>query len=395
MPQILVVPFNGQEIGQGYNSETRESIGTALSISQVSEDAAADGQEVTTTFESVTSQENLMESLGISASADVRYGLFSGGAKFDFAQSHAVNSYSSFIAGRCVVHNAIRHGHDFRLTADAAALVTAERMDEFKTAFGDMFVRSLKTGGEFDVVARITSVSEEHQSKMAASLHAAYNGLATSADFQASFNTAMQQTSNQTEVTVFMSQAGGIGEQASFTGPDATKILDRLSHFPQSVHDHPVGYEAELASYNTIPIPVHTAEEREDRELVLRDCLAQKMGFLKALADLQLLLDPEKASLFFDNLPPPEQLLNIQGQYRAALNNLMAHAIRVSTGKMDPPQMFVASPSPTPLNFKKKEFVFRTPNFIRLPIGAGIAIAQDLPNSADPEEYREMADIRA
>ena len=89
MPQILVVPFNGQEIGQGYNSETRESIGTALSISQVSEDAAADGQEVTTTFESVTSQENLMESLGISASADVRYGLFSGGAKFDFGKRSA------------------------------------------------------------------------------------------------------------------------------------------------------------------------------------------------------------------------------------------------------------------------------------------------------------------
>jgi hypothetical protein len=28
-----------------------------------------------------------MESLGISSSLDVRYGLFSGGAKFDFAQN--------------------------------------------------------------------------------------------------------------------------------------------------------------------------------------------------------------------------------------------------------------------------------------------------------------------
>jgi hypothetical protein len=218
-----------------------------------------------------------------------------------------------------------------------------------------MFVRSLKTGGEFDVVARITSVDEQHQSALTTSLHGEYNGLLASGSFQTAFNTAMKETNNRTEVTVFMSQAGGIGEQASFTGPDATKILERLSNFPQAVHDHPVGYEVELASYNTIPIPVPTAEEREDREIVLKDCFAQKMGFLKALSDLNFLLS-ENADLFFDNLPPNDELLKIQGQYRAALNGLMDHAIKVSTGKMDPPQTFIANPAPPPLNFKKKAF---------------------------------------
>lgn len=363
MPQTILIAFGGQEIGQGYNSETRESIGTGLTVASISEDPAANGQEVTTIFESVTSQESLMESLGISASTDVRYGLFSGGAKFDFAQNHAVNSFSSFIAGRCVVHNAIRHGHGFKLSEDAQHLVTAERMEDFKTAFGDMFVRSLKTGGEFDVVARITSVSEEHQSKLSASLHAAYNGLTAAGSFEASFNQAMSETNSRTEVTVFMSQAGGIGEQASFTGPDATKILARLSQFPQSVHEHSVGYESELATYNTIPIPVPTAEEREDRKIVLEDCFAQKMGFLKALADLKFLLNDD-ASLFFDNLPPQDELLKIQVQYRTALNALMAHAIRVSTGKMDPPQNFVASPAPPPLNFKKKQFTVGPDNVL-------------------------------
>ncbi len=356
MPQVIVIPYDGQEIGQGYNTETRESLGTALIVANVAEDPAASGQQVTTIFESVTSQESLMESLGISASADVRYGLFSAGAKFDFAQQHAVNSFSSFLAGRCNVQNAVRHGHEFKLTDDASALVTAQRMADFKTAFGDMFVRSLKTGGEFDVVARITSVSEEHQSSLSASLHAEYNGLVASGSFQASFNQAMKETDNRTEVTVFMSQAGGIGGQASFTGPDATKILQRLSEFPASVHDHPVGFEVELASYDTIPLPVPTAEERDDRQLVLQDCFNQKMGFLKALSDLDLLLS-ENASLFFDDLPPQANLLKFQGEYRSALNALMAHAIKVSTGKMDPPQMYVANPAPTPLSFKKKPFI--------------------------------------
>jgi hypothetical protein len=32
----------------------------------------------------------------------------------------------------------------------------------------------------------------------------------------------------------------------------------------------------------------------------------------------------------------------------------MAHAIRVVTGKLSPPQLFAASPAPPPLNFKKR-----------------------------------------
>jgi hypothetical protein len=366
MPQVIVIPFDGQEIGQGYNSKTRESIGTGLIVANIAEDPAANGQDVTTIFESVTSQESLMESLGISASLDVRYGLFSGGAKFNFAENHSVNSFSSFIVGRCVVHNALHHGHDFRLNETAAQLVTAGRMDEFKTAFGDMFVRAMKTGGEFDVVARITSVSEEHQSELSASLHAAYLGLTAAGSFEASFNKAMKETNNRTEVTVFMSQAGGIGTQASFTGPDATKILDRLSQFPESVHQHPVGYEVELANYDTIPIPVPTEEQREDRRIVLQDCFDQKMGFLKALSDIKFMLG-ENASLIFENLSPPEELLKIQAQYRTALNALMAHAIRISTGKMDPPQLFVANPFPPPLSFKKKPFSQPLPATIQLP----------------------------
>ena len=353
MSQTIIIPFNDQQIGQGFNFDSRESVGTGLSVASVSEDPNANGQIVRTSFKSVSTQDSLMESLGISVSADARYGLFSGGAKFDFAQSHAVNSFSSFIVGRCEVHNATRHGNGFQLIPDAQALVTAGNTKDFKTAFGDMFVRSLKTGGEFYVVAQITSVSEEHQSKMAASLHAECNGLVASGSLKASFDTAMKETNGRCEITVFMSQAGGVGSQMSFTGPDTTKILERLSVFPQSAHDHPVGYEVELATYDTIPITVASPEEREDRNIVLTDCLTQKNKLLKALADLDFLTSPN-ADLFFDNLPVSTELTKLVEQYRSMLNALMAHAIKVARGKIDPPQLFVATPIPPPLNFKKK-----------------------------------------
>jgi hypothetical protein len=353
MSQILRVPFSDQQIGQGFNFETRENVGTALRVGSIGEDAVANGQIVRASFNSVTTQESLMESLGLSASADVRYGLFAADAKVSFAQSHAVNSFSSFIAGRCEVQNATRHGNDFTLSPTAAAMVTAGNTRGFKAAFGDMFVRSLKTGGEFCVVARITSTSEEHQSKLAASLHAEYNGLAAGGTFQAAFDTAMKETGGRTEVMVFMSQAGGIGGQLSFTGPDATKILQRISDFPQIAHDHPVGYEAELATYDTLAFEAPSIEEVEARELVLADCLQQKLSFLRALSDLKF-AQGSGGGVFFESLPSAAELGDMETQYRRALNGLMAHAIKVATGNMSPPQLFVPEPRPPAIVFTKR-----------------------------------------
>jgi hypothetical protein len=351
MSQIIRTPFDDHEIGQGFNVDSRERVGTCLTVSSVSEDPNVNGQVVRTSFQSVTTQESLMDALGISASVDARYGLFSGDAKLNFAQSHAVNSFSSFVAGRCEVHNATRHGRSFALTEEARALLNDPK--RFRTAFGDMFVRSLKTGGEFYVVARITSASEAHQSKVAGSLHAEFNGLAVAGDFKTAFETAVRETSGRTEVMVVMSQAGGIGSQASFTGPDAVKVLERLSQFPQSVHEHPVGYEAELATYDTIPLPIPTPEEIENREIVLADCLAQKMRFLKALSDLQF-AQGANGLVFFEDLPPVADLGTMESEYRKALNGLMAHAIKVATGQMNPPKLFEPNPNPRPVVFKKR-----------------------------------------
>jgi hypothetical protein len=222
-----------------------------------------------------------------------------------------------------------------------------------------MFVRSLKTGGEFYVVARITSASDSHQSKVSASLHAEYNGLAAAGSFKAAFETAMAETQGRTEVTVVMNQAGGIGSQASFTGPDAAKILERLSQFPQAVREHPVGYEVELATYDTIPLPIPTPEESEARDLVLADCLTLKTRFLRALSDLQFAQGPN-GPVFFEDLPSIEELSGLEMEYRGALNGLMAHAIRVATGRMNPPQVFVP-PALRPIVFRKR------------PIGPGLA----------------------
>lgn len=333
----------------------------ALAVPTISEDKVADGQDVFTSFEIVSDQTSLMQALGVSASVDARYMLFSADAKVSFAESSAVNSFSSFVVGRCLVKNAQRKGHGFKLTEDAQTLLhKPSGMEDFKTAFGDMFVRALNTGGEFLVIARITSISQEHQNTLATSLRGEYNGFTVAVSFSAALTKAMSETNNHTDVTVWLRQRGGQEAQVTFTGADATKILERLANFPTIAHQHPVGYEADLASYNTIPIPIPTAEEREDQALVLLDCAQQKLDFLKALSDLAMASDP-RTSILFDDLPSPDELNRMKGQYRTALNALISHAIRVTTGKMDPPQTFVANPAPPAINFKKKPFAPPTP----------------------------------
>src|SRR5205823_3675016 len=146
----------------------------------------------------------------------------------------------------------------------------------------------LNTGGEFLVVARITSISEEHQRTLATSLKGEYNGLTVDVSFNVAFTTAMSETQNHTDVTVWMRQRGGQDADFKFTGLEASKVLERLATFPTIAHQHPIAYEAEVAAYNTIPIDIPTIEETEDQALVLADCLQQKIGFLAALSDLEL-----------------------------------------------------------------------------------------------------------
>ena len=71
--------------------------------------------------------------------------------------------------------------------------------------------------------------------------------------------------------------------------------------------------------------------------IVLADCLTQKMRFLKALSDLQFAEGPD-GTVFFVDVPPATELSIMESEYRRALNGLIAHAIKVATGKINPPR---------------------------------------------------------
>src|SRR5262249_30535355 len=183
-------------------------VGLGLTSGAPTEYSVAEGHTATMRFHMVTSQQSLESSLNISVELEARYMLFSGGAKFDFAQKNAANFSSTYIVGSCVVMNATRSAREFTPTANAKRLLDAGDKDGFKAAFGDRYCQSLRTGGEFYAVARITSSNTSHQSKIGASLHAELNALVASGSFKASFEEAKNDASSHTDVDVQIFQMG-------------------------------------------------------------------------------------------------------------------------------------------------------------------------------------------
>jgi hypothetical protein len=343
--QVRQIQFNDEEIGMGFNSESGLAIGSALEGFSVREDAAAPGQKVSSSITIVTSHEELMSTLDMSFAAQGRYGFYSGSAKAKFTDSSNFNSTSTFVVARCVVQNPLKRGRDFRVKAQAQALLDSLRFSEFTRAFGDSFVRGLQTGGEFYAVIRITSESTKKQSSLAASLQAEANGLVASGSFKAEFASSDSQSSSKSEFVATMFQMAGSGPSISPVA-EIGEVIARFKSFPTIAAAAPVAYETELATYDTLPLPLPTPEEQEDFLLALVDAREKKLRYIQTRNDIEF---ARTNPLFFEELPPSDQLLAASGTYTRLINAVMDHAIKLSRGQIVPVRMFDPGGLPSPI----------------------------------------------
>jgi hypothetical protein len=342
----ITVPFDGHVIGQGVSADTLTRLGTALQVGRVSENQVADAQSVLARFQMISTQDSLERSLNTSVEVDARYGLFSAGAKVEFAQSQAINNKSTYILASCIVSNALRSGSGYTLDARAQPLVQAGDEAGFFSAFGERFVDALHTGGEMHVLVRITSSSAEHQSKLAIALHAEYNGLATGGGFKAAYQTAAADASSHSEVVIESYIVGGRGSQIHLPGIDADQVRALIDTFPAQVAEHAQAWAAELLSYEALALPFPPPEVADDKRRVLDDCLTRKRRYWSMLSDISL-AQSDSTDLFFSSVPPREELDALANRVRAVLNDLMAHSRAVASGAIAP-ALFIAADDPQP-----------------------------------------------
>ncbi len=333
--QIKRIEYNDEEIGMGFNSETGEVVGTALEGFSVTENPVAPGMEVHSSVTIINSHEELMNRLGMSFEGKGRYGFISASAKAQFSESTNFNSTSSFLVASCIVQNPFMRGKNFRVKPEAKALLDALRFDEFKTAYGDSFVRGIQTGGEFYAVIRITSVSISKQTELTTTLQAELNGLLYGGSFKGQYEQANQSTSTRSEYHATMFQRGS-GATISPT-IEINEVINRFKNFPEIAKANAFGYETEIASYNTLPLPVPTPEEQDDFLFALRDAREKKLYYIQVRNDLQFAL---RNPMFFKDLPPNDVLLDAINKYTKLINAVMDHAIKLSRGQINPPKVF-------------------------------------------------------
>jgi hypothetical protein len=337
----------------GFNSNSGLAVGTALQDFTIQENPTAPGQKATAEIIIVNSHEELQDTLGMSFEAQGRYGFFSASMKAKFSEKTNFNSTSTFLVAKVLVKNSLRRGRNFRVTSEAQALLNSNRFDEFNTAFGDSFVRGLQTGGEFYSVVRITSVSTQKQSELAATLQAEANGLVSGGRFKGEFETATKESSTRSEYTATMYQEAGSGAQISPV-VEISEVISRFKKFPEIAHASAAAYETEVAAYDTLPLPLPTPEEQESFLLALADAREKKLRYIQTRNDLEFAL---RNPFFFDALPANDVLINANGVYTRLINAVMAHAIRLSRGEITPPQFFdpgalsppITEPAPIPL----------------------------------------------
>jgi hypothetical protein len=329
----------------GFNSESGLAVGTALQGFTIVEDPNASGQEVSASIHIVNSHEELMENMGMSFEAQGRYGFFSASAKAQFSESSNFNSTSTFLIARCLVENPLRRGTGFQVTEAAQDLLDSLRFDDFRTAFGDSFVRGLQTGGEFYAVIRITSVTSSTQSELALTLQAEANGLVAGGEFEAAFSKANASSSTQSEFTATMYQKAGSGAQISPT-VEISEVKTRFKNFPEIASSSAAAYEAEVATYDTLPLPVPTPEEQEAFLLALADARETKLRYIQTRNDLQFAI---RNPSFFQDLPSPATLNEASAVYTKLINAVTGHAIMLSRGQITPPRLFDSSELTPPI----------------------------------------------
>jgi hypothetical protein len=239
----------GMRFGMGVDSQTETACGEALQYERI--EAGDGGQRVRADFLKIESQEQLMESMDISVSASVSYGLSSVDAKFDFSRQHSVNDYTVYLLLKASVHNPPRHMVAPKLTDEAAAIYK-RAPDEFRQTFGDMYIDEIYSGGEFFGLLMFHTHDESSKTSIVAELDMSVGSALAGGSIQATFKSSIEALSKKSSLQITAIMSGGAG----LLNPRDIGELDELYHsFNKSVLEHPIDFTVALKEFKYLPLP--------------------------------------------------------------------------------------------------------------------------------------------
>src|SRR5215216_6492347 len=173
MPSMTVPWAPGMNFGVGVDTASGEARNVAATGGP-SPIPGAGGSTVSFMLMQVSTVEDLMNSMGISAAASGGFGLFSASARMEFAKTCNVHSSSVFLFVSVKVREEFASITAPGITGTASALFADGQQARFRAQFGDMFVRGLLTGGQFTGVIEVTTKDETDHENVSVGLSASY-----------------------------------------------------------------------------------------------------------------------------------------------------------------------------------------------------------------------------
>jgi hypothetical protein len=275
----------GMRFGVGIDEQTEEARGSPIEYDGISD--AEGGQIVHAEIRMIESQESLMESLNLSVSASVRYGTFSGDAKFSLAQSHSVNRYSLYLLLTADVRNPARHMVRPRLS-DEAMRIYRNDPETFRAIYGDAYIDEIYSGGDFYGLFVFESIDEHSLTDIKASLHASIGTFVAGGELDASFKIAVEEAKKKSSMQIKVLVSGGAGLENP-TDLEGLKAL--YANFNQKVLERPIDYKASVKEFRYLPLPEGpTWAESAVRRDTIEQCGRRVLDGIRLRSDLDFIL---------------------------------------------------------------------------------------------------------
>lgn len=296
--------------GLGVDSLLQQARGEALTYTGTTDSDG--GQTVSSDVKVITTQQELVETFDISAAASVRYGFSGADPRMSFAEEHAVNDASVYLALHTTVMNPPQSMVGPKLT-DAAARIYGNDPEEFRRDFGDSYIDEIYKGGALTILYMFHTRDEKSKQSVSASLHAAVNAVAAGGDLTVSVNSGIEAAKSQSEMEL---QAYITGGRGVVTPTGMSESLDLYKNFPATVQNAGTPYFITAKSWEDLPLPpgptwVETLARRDTIETAGKYVL----DAIEARSRIQYIL--ENPHQYIDpNIPALEQA-------RAQVNSLI------------------------------------------------------------------------
>lgn len=286
----------GMAVGVGYDAVSGNVCGDCVVRSDLEGEG---GEDVYFAVDMVSSREELARFMNISASASLKYAVFSGGGKTRYFAEQKIYKYSLYIVVACVVQHSAKRMRDVELTANAKQLLAIGNTEKFRQRCGDEFLVGYTSGGEFYGIYEFATKSEDEHRTMSQTLRGSGGYGAWSGSGSASFEAAIRKLSETLSMTFRMYAYGGQSDDP--LPHTAGELIDYARKFPQLVRGTAAKkYVATFHGYDTLELPDGpNLVDIQDKRDVLEWLGTQRLRYLDVISSVEyVLFNPEQFEPF-------------------------------------------------------------------------------------------------